>query len=268
MTRILAHKNRILSGQSVLGYPSTKPVPTFTRNPEWLAMPTLVNGDEKIHMLVEVYENSPNYINFSVTGTFSVNWGDGNTISYASGAEVNYQIQWSGVSSSTLTSHGYRQAMVTITPQAGGGLTGFNLQRTIRNTPNNSMLSGILDIKMAGYNINSMVLYSGPHKYEIFEFVGSHKLTADTGGAGAGLRYLFQNMSKLKKIIAPEIVGMTNIENMFNGCSSLVDVTLTSTSGITNMSNLFGGCASLTNLPPATQLNMSNVTNASGMFFR
>ena len=264
MATILVHKNRVLGSQTQLGYPSSKPIPTFTRNPEWLTMPTLVDGDEKIHMLVEVYENSPNYINFSVAGAYNVNWGDGNTINYATGVEPNYQIQWSGVSPSTLTSLGYRQAMVTITPQVAGGLTGLNLQRIIRVTPNNSMLSGILDIKMAGYNINQLIFYAGPHKFEIFEFVGTHKLTNNVT-IGNGLHYLFHQLSRLKKIIPPQILsGTTNTEFMFSSCSSLVDVTLTSTSGVTKMNNMFAGCTNLTYLP--STLNTSNLVNASSMF--
>ena len=265
MATILTHKNRVLGGQSQLGYPSTKPIPTFTRNPEWLTMPTLVNGDEKIHMLVEVYENSPNYINFSVNGAFTVNWGDGNTINYTAGTEVNYIIQWSGTSASTLTSYGYRQAMVTITPQSPSGLTVFNLQKIIRTTPNNGMQSGILDIKMAAFNLSQLWLYgTAPHKYEIFEFVGSHKLVSNAA-LGYGLLYLFYQLPKLKKVIAPKVLSaITNTEYMFNGCTSLVDVTLTSTSGVTKMNNMFAGCSSLTTLPSA--LDTYNVTNASNMF--
>lgn len=264
MGSLLVHKNRVVGGQSQLGYPSTKPIPTFTRNSEWLTMPTLVDGDEKIHMLVEVYENSPNYINFSVNGAFTVNWGDGNTINYTAGTEVNYIIQWSGTSASTLTSYGYRQAMVTITPQSPSGLTAFNLQKIIRATPNNGMPSGILDIKMAAFNLSQLVLYSGPHKYEIFEFVGSHKLVSNVT-LGSGLLYLFHQLPKLKKVIAPQVLSaITNTEYMFNGCSSLVDVTLTSTSGVTKMNNMFNSCSSLTNLP--SNLNTSNLVNAGNLF--
>jgi hypothetical protein len=56
--------------------------------------------------------------------TAVVDWGDGlGPVSYASEATAQKLLSWSDYSAGTLTSKGYRQAVITIAPQAGQLLT-------------------------------------------------------------------------------------------------------------------------------------------------
>ena len=57
MSRLIVNKSRVLSSNTSAG------TRKYIRNPEYLDLPTLVNGNEKIYMLVKVFEIN-NFITF------------------------------------------------------------------------------------------------------------------------------------------------------------------------------------------------------------
>lgn len=98
----------------------------WVRPAGWEAMPAISPSEEKICILVHVYENDANPIAFYVTGNYTVDWGDGtSTENFASSATAGHNYDWSSLSALTELPSGARQSIITITPQGGASLTGF-----------------------------------------------------------------------------------------------------------------------------------------------
>ena len=111
----------ILSGSSSGGNLTPEP---YVRPVDWLSIDSLVNsGDQKVVILAAVFEES-NFVAVQCQGNYTVNWGDGTVTNYSSNTIAYYQYDWnySGFSGTT-TSRGYKQTIITITPQAGQNLT-------------------------------------------------------------------------------------------------------------------------------------------------
>ena len=203
------------------GLASTR-VPTshsggWVRPADWVTLPTVLDGDQKIVMLVAVF-NTTNFLAFSATGNYTVDWGDGAApTNYSSGTTAQKSFAWSDYSPSTLTSQGFRQAVVTITPQSGQNLTALNLN--IRHaTPTVAHTTGVLEVVMSAPYIAAMSFYTTNVAYRMlrrFEWVGS--------------------------------CPITSFADMFNGCPSLSSVELDTSSG-TNFSYMFYNCSSLSSV--------------------
>ena len=121
MSGFILHNNRILQSKSIDyevidDFPvyEVQPGLSYTRPSAWLALPSVSEGDQVIHMLVAVYENAPNWLGFTVgatspsgAGSYSVSWGDGYiTGAAASNTTSKYNLTWSGVGAGTLSSRG------------------------------------------------------------------------------------------------------------------------------------------------------------------
>jgi len=100
---------------------ATGPVITYdewTRPSDWLTVPELTPTSEKVYILFAVNNVPQNRIRFRMAiADMIVDWGDGvvETIPSGNFAEHNYDynsVQLNG----TLTSRGYKQAIITITP--------------------------------------------------------------------------------------------------------------------------------------------------------
>ena len=156
----------------------------YVRPSEWLAMPSLSNGDDKIVLLVAVWENASNFITLKCTtssGTYSINWGDGNTTSgISSAAQSDHAFDYSGLSADTLA-YGYRQAIVTITADSGN-LTKFN-NNAQHASANNEYSTGVLECNVASQtitNIGSAFSSTNVQTFpfmERFEYIGTCNVT-------------------------------------------------------------------------------------------
>ena len=206
------------------GLASTR-VPTshsggWVRPADWVTLPTVLDGDQKIVMLVAVF-NTTNFLAFSATGDYTVDWGDGAApTNYSSGTTAQKSFAWSDYSPSTLTSQGFRQAVVTITPQSGQNLTALNLN--IRHTtPTVTHTTGVLEVVMSAPYCAVMSFSTSNVTYRMlrrFEWVGSCPITNFT--------YMFYNCPSLSSVELDTSSG-TNFTSMFQGCSSLSSVILT-----------------------------------------
>ena len=226
------------------GLASTR-VPTshsggWVRPADWVTLPTVLDGDQKIVMLVAVF-NTTNFLAFSATGDYTVDWGDGAApTNYSSGTTAQKSFAWSDYSPSTLTSQGFRQAVVTITPQSGQNLTALNLN--IRHTtPTVAHTTGVLEVVMSAPYFTAMSLSTTNVAYRMlrrFEWVGSCPITNFT--------YMFQGCSSLSSVELDTSSG-TSFASMFYNCSSLSSVELDTSSG-TNFGGMFQSCSSLSSV--------------------
>lgn len=251
----------ILSKQRVI---STTPTPrqTWTRPSDWLAMPSLSQGDEKVHMLVKVYEKGSNFILFKFRGDYQVDWGDGTAVTtHTDNTDAEHDYDWANAPSSSLTTGGYRQVMITVTAQGGSTLTQF-LRPSSPYAHSNDVYRGfgnnnVLSVKMAGTAFTSM--YLGMWTWvalEEFEYVG-------TAPNLTNLAQTFTSCVSLKKVIQIDTSAVTSFSNTFQHCSALIELPALDTSSGTNFTYMFNNCYSLDYIPP---MDVSSSTNLSYTF--
>jgi hypothetical protein len=232
--------------------------PSWTRPADWLTMPT--PAAQEVIGLMAVYDDGANYVAIQCTGAYTVDWGDGTTTNYPNNTVASYQHTFSSLSSATLTSKGFRQALVRITPQGGSNLTSvsFNIQNA--TLAKNGFAVGWLDFDIR--TPNALPTFGGSGtvvRYAHLEKITIREMSATNPSN------LFNNLYNLKSVyIEPtETSGRTLFNNMFLNCYALEEVNAFDTSSATNVSSMFDSCY---NLQTAPLLNCSASTNALGMF--
>jgi hypothetical protein len=107
-----------------------------------------------------IYETDLNPIAFIFSGAYSVDWGDGTSDSYASGATAEHNYEWADIPSSTLTSEGFRQVLIRVYCTTDTMRTiNFNVRHTAVSNSNAS--TGILDI-VGNYVTITSLIFAGP----------------------------------------------------------------------------------------------------------
>lgn len=170
----------------------------YVRPSKWLTMPTLEDGDDKIVLLVAVWENASNFIALKCStssGTYTINWGDGNTSSgISSAAQSDHVFDFSGLSADTLA-YGYRQAIVTITADSGN-LTLFSNFNIHHPSLNSKYSAGVLECNIASQTILSLdSMFRSQYNQQFpwlerFEYIGTCNVTDwDYSFYGAGILY-------------------------------------------------------------------------------
>jgi surface protein len=242
-------------------------VAEWVRPSDWLPMPTNITESDEIFVgLHAVIEDNDNYVAFlftTSTGQYQVDWGDGSTPTlHDSNTIAQYEYDFATVSNSTLTSRGYKQAIITVTPVSGNLLT-CDFQRRFVTTPaqNQPYSTGFLDciLSMPNANTGTSITFGGGtvrHRYV-------ERFDVKTIGNCTNMGNMFQGCNSLQQVPLFNTANVTNMNNMFVICSSLQQVPLFNTANVTNMSVMFNGCFSLQQVP---LFNTSNVTNMSVMF--
>ena len=242
-------------------------VKEWQRPTDWLPMPTNITETDQIFVgLHAVIENSDNYCAFSFTtsaGQYRVDWGDGNVTLHNSGTIAQYQYNYASISNSTLSSRGYKQVIIKVTPVSGNLLT-CNFQQRFVTTPvqNQAYSSGFLECILSMPNASSgqSITFGGTtnirHTY-------CEKVDVKTIGNVTNMAGIFSGCYSLKSVPLFNTANVTNMSNMFQSCYSLQSVPLFNTINVTNMIYMFYSCYSLQSVP---LFNTINVTNMAVMF--
>jgi surface protein len=250
-----------------------KPVSTRTsgqwvRPSDWLTLTPPAANEQKFVGLIAVFDQGSNYVALRATvssGTYTVDWGDGSspvTVTSNTNAEKNYS--YSSLSSSTESSRGYRQAIVTVTPTTVGAtfsLFGLNYRHSARSST--STVPGWLDVAVSAPNATEVRLggrNSSGTQTVLLNFleqatVVSHNTTT--------MAHMFRDCRELQSVPLFNTAAVTTMESMFQICSSLQSVPLFNTAAVTDMSVMFNGCSSLQSVP---LFNTAAVTNMASMF--
>ena len=242
-------------------------VKEWQRPTDWLPMPTNITATDQIFVgLHAVIENSDNYCAFSFTtssGQYRVDWGDGNVTLHNSGTIAQYQYNYASVSNSTLSSRGYKQVMIKVTPLIGN-LLGCNFQQRFVTTPaqNQAYSSGFLEciLSMPNASTGQGITFGGTtirHTY-------CEKVDIKTIGNATNLTNMFTNCYSLQSVPLFNTINVTSMLGMFTNCYSLQSVPLFNTINVASMLNLFASCYSLQSVP---LFNTINVVNMSYMFW-
>ena len=274
----------------VYSLPQTNTLTPYVRPADWLTMPTVLSTDQTVVLLVAVENCTTNFFAVTATtsaGTYTVNWGDGTADSVvASGSNAYHNFDWNNVSSGTLTTRGYRQAIVTITPTSANLLTCTFLANYVDSsvvTPNIGWNNKILESIIAGSNLTGSTMFSstGSQVTAWMEqtTVLSLSSTANLSGMFRGCRTLqnvvsfpngsytnvpFMFDSCISLEVAPNFTfAATSMAFMFSNCFRLQSVPLYNTAAVTDMEGMFQSCFALTTVP---FFDTGNVTNMPNMF--
>ena len=236
--------------------------PTWTRPTEWVTLPT-VGSEQKIVALHDVYPGD-NLVSFAATGNYTIDWGDGVTENYNGGTACYHNYDYTNSAfDGTLTSDGYKQAIVVVTPQSGQNFTAINF-----NYKHNQ--SGLVDLYSTGWremiinapNCTLLDFGGGASSIKHGRLQRMHvKSVVDTG-----MDSMFRNMGALESVSIDSVsTSVTTVEAMFQYCYKLKVVTLWDTviGSNFNTSSMFDSCTSLTYVP---LFNTDNCTNMLSMF--
>jgi len=241
--------------------------PDWKRPLDWLPMPTVTSAQQTFVGLHAVIENSDNYCAFrftTSTGQYQVDWGDGTVdlVNSNVNAEHQYDFATYDTGNTTLTSRGYKQAMITVTPVSGNLLT-CNFQQRFETVPaqNQAYSTGFLDciLSMPNANTGASIVFGGTTVRHTFV----ERFDIKTIGACTNLQSLFQNAYSLQFIPLFDTSGVFTLTSMFNGCSSLQFIPLFDTINVQAMNTMFINCNSIRSIP---LLNTINVSNMASMF--
>lgn len=242
----------------------------YNRPSDWLTLPDAPEP-EGIKALHAVFDSPSNFVGIRCQGAYTIDWGDGSAPQdYASNTTAYYNYDWNNISSSTLTSGGYRQAIITITPQAEENLTLISLSEKHNESGLVSLYSsGWLDI-----NLNLPNLASGGQRMTIGSSVVRcgflERVYIKSWGALTSLASAFQNCKLLQSLNEYEwnTANITSFSNTFNGCENLksLDTTNWNLSSVDTFFQAFRVCTSLTSLHGIENWNVSNVTNFGSTF--
>ena len=243
----------------------------WTRPADWLAMPSFSAGEQKVCILLAVFNNDTNAIAFYNAGAYTVDWGDGTVTNHTSFSQAEKIYDYASISNDTLSTRGYKQVMVTITPQAGQDLTSLNLRQvhTIYKIGTNPVKRNYLDVVMSVPYCTSIALGNNSSNHgaqtlcervEIKE-IGSVTTVQGLCAYHSNLQqflmpiptsltntsYMFLDCKRLREVSGANYQNVTNATQMFQGCSLLKKVA-GDFSSTTNISNMFNGCSQLTEI--------------------
>jgi hypothetical protein len=248
MGNLLVYKNRILSGTS-----ST--IPDWTRPSDWLPMPTI--GTQEFIGLLAITDDESNHIALLCRGAYTVDWGDGVVENFVDNVKANHSYTYSSINNSTISSRGYKQVIVRVTPQAGQNLTTVNIQQQNSILARNHTV-GWLDISVNGSNITTLSLGGNTIRLGICERVNIGSI-----GVITNFNNFFWQCHSLQSVSLFNTASGNNFSQMFRDCYMLKSIPLFVTSAGTNFSQMFFECRLLKTIP---LLNTAIGTNFSQMF--
>jgi hypothetical protein len=257
-----ATQNVASGGTATINVPSAE----WARPLDWLPMPTVTSAQQTFVGLHAVIEDGDNYVAFlftTSTGQYQVNWGDGTTTLHNSNTIAQHQYDFAtyDTGNATLTSRGYKQAMITVTPVSGNLLT-CNFQQRFETVPSQttSYSTGFLDCILSMPNASSgqSIIFGGNtvrHTYV-------ERVNVLTIGACTSMVAMFQQCHSLEVVPLFNTQNVTSMVAMFQLCHSLEVVPLFDTGLVNSMASMLNACYSLKSIP---NFNLTSLTNISGM---
>ena len=151
----------------------------WIRPADWLAMPEVAATDQVFYGLHAVYDAGSNFATIRCTGAFTVDWGDGTVEDIASNTTAEHEYDFADVAlNGTLTSLGYKQALVHVYPQAGQTLSNINTSLRHSKTSVNLSSSQWLDIRLAMNNAGTVTNHNIHWRHLLlqrFEWIGTNE---------------------------------------------------------------------------------------------
>ena len=235
----------------------------WTRPSDWL---TLNNSNAvEVALLVPIYSDDSNFFSFTAAtsgaGNFTVDWGNGTTTSYASATTVSNQILWANISAGTLTSDGYRQAIIRVY-SAANDISSFALAKHA-NITSNSADAQINEIKVVGTTITTFTLGYNNASSSIAPITRTMKQFTWSGTCNvSNTSYMFYVSLCLQNVTFDTLTS-TNATGMFQSCNNLQNVKIGETASLVTALSMFNSCYVLKSI---SFENTSAMQTATSMF--
>jgi hypothetical protein len=228
-----------------------------------LPLPIISQEEEKFAGLFAVYNVVGNFIALTFEGDYVVDWGDGVTESFSSGVQAEHSYDYSSIDSETLSGRGYKQVIVTVTPDSGSNLTTLDINVRHSNSPavsSNDLSTAWLDISFSMPYGESIYLSSGVDHY-----LGSLELARIVNSGNCSDFYeLFYYCTALQEVVVEKMDYVEDISYMFEECNSLASVTLPDCPNLYYCSDVF---YSVNSLRTASIGDISSVGDFSYFFY-
>ena len=277
---------------AISGGGSSPVINEWVRPSDWLPITKPDGTSQKVVGLFAVFDSESNYVSFTATGAYTVNWGDGSAPeNYANNVQCQHKYTFASIDPATTTAEGYRQVVITITPQAGQNLISINFQKyhsevggnygytawleLYASTSNADVLGGlsnwmstqtmipmlkavyILPCNTVVDNRMGSTMFRG--QAENVEYVEISRPNVTLVGAG-----IFSYLRLIKKFnFHSSIKATTTAKDLFLECNSLVEAPMIDLSNCPDTSYMFSNCSNLQTVP---QYVTTNVTFMSYMF--
>ena len=215
-------------------YEGSEIADTWVRPAEWLPLPDNVDGVQKVSILNAVFDTDSEFVAMIIEGDYTVDWGDGIVENFATGVKAYHKYEYSNVNlnSDTVATFGYKQCVITITPQDWQNLTVIYLNTfhpAIGSSTAHDLVSGFLDMR-----INSLLCASLG--------IGSINVASNSN---------YVKHSMLEQCLIGEL-GCTSLGYLFFECYSLQSVTIKDTSNVTSFASMHANNYSLQKMPNYT----------------
>jgi len=212
---------------------------SYTRPADWLTLPD-VGTTEQFVGLYAIFTQQ-NLLAFRAQGAYTIDWGDGTIENYGSSVVAYHSYTYSSISASTLSSRGYKQVIIKVTPQAGYHLTELNFQRNYLGQLAQGMSYPWLE--MSAYTPYLTNLLVGAVTTDSSAYYNQNN----------GMQYL--------EIVDFKSTAITDATNAFANCTSLQQVK-TMAGNFQRTPYMFYNCP----IKSVPALSMSSCSDASFMF--
>ena len=238
----------------------------WVRPTEWLALPDNVDGVQKVSILNAVFDTDSEFVSLTCRGAYTVDWGDGVVKNFADNVKAEHKYTYSDadLNSDTVSNFGYKQCVITITPQAGNNLTQILLNTfhsSIGSGTVNPLGTGFLDIRVNSLSCTTILIGSTNYlRHPLLEqcLIGEMSDTTLTG--------LFYNCYSLQSVSIKDTSNVTSFDSMhFNNYSLQKMPTYTFRSAGVSVSNMFTNCFSLRETYPVV-ITITSSTGCMNMF--
>jgi hypothetical protein len=197
----------------------------WQRPADWLPLPVLTPTESKFVGLLAVFNHDSNYVVLYAAGGYTVDWGDGVVEDVQGGTSCTHLYNYDDFAG-TESERGYRQALVTLTPQPGAELTEFGLQAYLPDElAPFEFQSNWLDIAFSGPDTQSLDIggkfsddsFVMPVRLNMLEkiVIASHNLTS--------MDMMFYYLNSLK-VVECDFSGVLSLNETFEYCSGLEQV--------------------------------------------
>jgi hypothetical protein len=236
------------------------PVNGYQRPSDWLTLPTVSAGEQRIVGIVAIRDTGLNRLAIRIAGAYTVDWGDGSApANFATGTVASHAYTWADIPAGTLTSTGYRQVLVSITMQAGQTMTSVHFD-ALHPSATYSSYNRWIDIRMAGSSVSSLSVTNNLESgycedVERFDYIGTNAVT--------DLSWIFYGSRRLRQVVNLSTASATDTTSMFESCSALISVPAFNLSSATATNSMFYGCGTLEHVPAFT---MNTTTQVDGAY--
>ena len=216
----------------------------WIRPTEWLALPDNVDGVQKVSILNAVFDTDSEFVAFVCQGNYTIDWGDGVVEDFATGVKAEHKYHYSNVNlnSDTVANFGYKQCVITITPQSGQNLTVVSFgtyHSSIGSSAAYDLTTGFLDVRVNSLSCVNLIIgaSNNPVKHTMLEQCLIGEL-ADTI-----LNELFYDCYALQSVSIKDTSNVISFASMhYNNYALQKMPTYTFTSAGVNVSGMFYNC--------------------------